>query len=114
MSAATAAALRAGLGLTAGEPICWLARVAHVSCPTCGLTRSLTLLSRGDLAGSLAMHPWGPALALQVLAAGLVWGAWLAAPWRERPDRWVPHAVAFNAIALGVIWVARLAMGTLP
>jgi hypothetical protein len=112
--AGVAAALGAGILGVAGEPVCWLKRVAHVSCPTCGLTRSLALLARGDLAGSLAMHPWGPVLAAQAVAAWLAWGAWLAGQLNERPDRWIPRAVALNGVALAALWVVRLITATLP
>ncbi|MGH7740649.1 MAG: DUF2752 domain-containing protein [Candidatus Eiseniibacteriota bacterium] len=111
--AACAAALRDGVISTA-EPVCWLSRVAHVSCPTCGLTRALTLLLRGEFASSLAMHPWGVALAAQVMAGWLMWGAWLSGRLRERPDRWIPRAVALNAAALLALWAVRLVSGTLP
>lgn len=99
---------------TTAAGICWLRSVAHVSCPTCGITRSLELLARGDVAGSLALHPWGLALAAQALLALAVVAAWGAGRLRERPDRWVPHIAAFNAAALVVVWAARLASGTLP
>jgi hypothetical protein len=88
--------------------------VAHVSCPTCGLTRSLALLARGDLAGSLAMHPWGVALVAQLAAGWAICGLWAAGRLRQRPDRWLPHAVAANAAALAALWIARLASGLLP
>jgi hypothetical protein len=54
------------------------------------------------------LHPWALALALQTVAAWLLWAAWLAGGLRARPDRWVPHAVAANLGALMVLWLARL------
>jgi hypothetical protein len=88
--------------------------IAHVSCPTCGLTRAIGLLARGDVAASLALHPWAIALAVQLFAAWVLWGAWVAGWLRPRPDRWVPHAVAVNLLALGAIWIVRFVTGTLP
>ena len=40
-----------------------------VQCPTCGATRSLSALLRGDLALSVAYHPCGVLVAVAVLAA---------------------------------------------
>jgi hypothetical protein len=94
--------------------VCWLRSVAHVSCPTCGLTRSLALLAHGQLAGSLAMHPWGVAVAAQAAAALPIGGLWFSGRLPERPDRWLPRVVAINALALVALWLARLATGTLP
>ncbi len=45
---------------------CQFARMFHIPCPGCGMTRAVTLLLAGDWRGSLHMHP----LALPVLAAG--------------------------------------------
>jgi hypothetical protein len=97
-----------------GDPVCGLRALTHVSCPTCGLTRALALLTRGDLAAAIALHPWAPVLAAQALAGWVLWGAWLAGRARQRPDRWLPHAIAVNGLALGAIWLVRLATGTLP
>ena len=97
-----------------GEALCALRRAGGVACPTCGVTRALTLLARGAWRESLALHPWAAALALQAVAAWVAWTAWLAGRLRARPDRWVPHAVAANLAVLAAFWLARLAAGTLP
>jgi hypothetical protein len=47
---------------------CSVAVLLHHPCPGCGMTRAVLLLLRGDVAGSLHMHP----LAIPVL------GVWLA------------------------------------
>lgn len=47
---------------------CIFKSVTGVPCPTCGLTRSVSLLLRGDITSSLAVHPLGfPVLAAIVL-----------------------------------------------
>jgi hypothetical protein len=97
-----------------GEPLCALRRVGGPACPTCGVTRALALLARGAWRESLALHPWAAALVLQLLCAWALWAAWLAGRLRARPDRWAPHALAANVAALAVLWLARLATGTLP
>jgi hypothetical protein len=108
-----AVALAGGSFSTGIEPLCLLRRIAHLSCPTCGMTRALALLWVGDLRGALAYHPWAPALMLQLVAGWIWWGTSIARG-STRPDRWLPHAVALNAAALLVVWVIRLATGTLP
>lgn len=45
-----------------GVDLCWFKAVTHLPCPGCGLTRSITSLSHGDLAGALHYHPFGPSL----------------------------------------------------
>lgn len=98
----------------AAEPLCALRRASGFACPTCGVTRALTLLAHGAWRESLAMHPWAAALALQVAGAWALWAAWLAGRLRARPDRWIPHALAVNVAVLVALWLARLAAGTLP
>jgi hypothetical protein len=107
--AALAAPHAAGVG-----PLCALRRATGLACPTCGVTRALTLLARGAWRESLALHPWGAALALQLAGAWILWAVWLAGRLRVRPDCWIPHALAANLAALAVLWLARLATGTLP
>jgi len=97
-----------------GEPLCALRRVVGLACPTCGLTRALTLLARGAWRESLALQPWAAALALQLPIAWGLWAAWLSDRLRARPDRWIPHALAANLAALAALWLLRLATGTLP
>ena len=56
----------------------------------------------------------GPSRSRRRHCAGwLVWALALARV-LIRPDRYVPAAVALNAAALAVLWLARLASGTLP
>jgi hypothetical protein len=98
----------------AGEPLCALRRASGLACPTCGVTRALALLVRGAWRESLALHPWAALLALQLPVAWVLWATWLAGRLRVRPDRWIPHALAANAAAVAALWLARLAMGTLP
>lgn len=111
---ALAWALLASVRATTGEPVCALRHLAGLDCPTCGLTRALGSLARGGWREALALHPWAPALALQAAAAWALWGAWLGGRLRARPDRWCPAALAANLAALALLWLVRVAAGTLP
>jgi hypothetical protein len=115
-------ALGARAHAAGAEPVCLLRGIAHLACPTCGMTRALALLAAGEWREALALHPWAPPFAAQVAAGWAWWGLVLArgaSPLsalggERRPDRWLPHAVALNAVALLLIWLVRLATGTLP
>lgn len=105
-----------GTSLASRLPGSWCAfrDLTHMSCPTCGLTRSLTRLAHGDLAGSLAVHPWGLVLVAQAIVAWAVVGLWLGGRLRERPDRLLPRVFLIHALALMALWAVRAATGTLP
>ncbi len=48
--------------------ICLFRRLTHHECATCGMTRALALLVRGDWAGAFARHPLAIPLALEAIA----------------------------------------------
>jgi hypothetical protein len=106
--------LRTWSGLEAALPVCALREIAHIGCPTCGFTRALVALARGDLSASVALHPMAIAIGSQMLAA------WLASGWRLArgraglSGRWLAHAVALDAAAGLAVWIVRLATGTIP
>jgi len=115
--------LRASAHAPASEPLCLLRRIAHVPCPTCGMTRALARLAAGEWRAALALHPWSAAIAAQVVAGWLLGGLTLArgsgrlgmlARRLAGLERWLPHLVALNLAALILIWLVRLATGTLP
>ena len=94
--------------------VCALKNLIGTPCPTCGFTRAMALLVRGQWGASVTMHPWALLLAIQVVLAWAVWGLWIAGRLRDRPDRWVPHIVALNLAFLALLWLARYLTGTLP
>jgi hypothetical protein len=54
---------------------CMFKAVTHIPCPSCGATRAILLLLRGDIGGSLALNPLGAFL----FAALVVLPVWLLA-----------------------------------
>ncbi len=82
------AALAALLWVAAALPAalrwqqCGFARMFHIPCPGCGMTRAVTLLVAGDWRGSLHMHP----LAVPVIAAGATFA--LATVWTTYVHGW--------------------------
>lgn len=102
--------------IAAGEPsgpACLMRELTHVDCPTCGMTRALALLARGEWRASLAVHPWAAALVVQLFAGWMAWIRWLLRG-GGNPERWIPWFVLANGTGLIVLWVVRLAAGTLP
>jgi hypothetical protein len=90
------------------QSLCLFRHVTHLDCPGCGLTRSISALAHGDLAGSIAAHPLGAAIALQAALAWLGAAFVLAGSIRVSQNalgRWV----LVNIVALLVFGAARLA-----
>ncbi|GAA1506214.1 DUF2752 domain-containing protein [Nocardioides humi] len=54
-----------------GPVICPFRRLTGLPCPGCGLTRSWVYLTHGWWRDSFLAHPFGPLLALVVLALGV-------------------------------------------
>ena len=115
--------LRTSADAPASEPLCLMRRVAHVACPTCGMTRALARLAAGEWRAALVLHPWAVAIAAQVVAGWTLAGLTLARGFGRLDvlarriaglERWLPHLVALNFAALILIWLARLATGSLP
>ena len=108
-------ALRAWTPLDDPAPgMCALRRIAHVGCATCGLTRAFGALAKGDLGAALAYHPMALVLAGEAAAAWTAWGFALARGAPAPEARGVPRALAVNALAFVLVWVARLVTNTLP
>ena len=64
-----------------GVTLCPLKRLAGVPCPTCGSTRAVVLLLRGDLCGAFALQPLASAAVCLLPSA---WAAaWIVFGWRR-------------------------------
>lgn len=49
--------------------VCFIKHITHVPCPSCGSTRSIMSLIRGEFMGALNMNPLGYLVALIMLIA---------------------------------------------
>ena len=94
--------------------VCALRRIAHIGCATCGLTRALAALARGDVRAVLALHPMALVLAGELAVAWCLSGLAVARRTRMLDQGWFPWVVAANAAAFLLVWLARLATGTIP
>ena len=96
-----------------GQVLCPFRLATGSWCPGCGCTRALGAVMRGDVAGSLAMNPWTLVILTQAL---LISGWFLAAPvaarsWWQRND---VRVLQINLAIGAIIWITRLATGTIP
>ncbi len=100
----------------AESSICLFRRATGVPCPGCGLTRAFAALAKGHFGQAFSFHPFVFPIALEALAAYLVWGwlAFRARPWPERWTRLVGPLAVGHVAALVALWLGRLATGTLP
>jgi len=96
--------------------LCLLHRLTGMPCLTCGLTRAVCLLARGEWRASLSMHPAG-GLAFVALTVACVWLLAEAAAGRDLGaglrTRLLTLALGAGGALSVVTWGARLA-GILP
>ncbi|MBX3223152.1 MAG: DUF2752 domain-containing protein [Labilithrix sp.] len=98
-----------------GAAQCPTARLFHVPCPGCGMTRAFRLLAAGAIGPSLTMHALAvptalcqAALAFATIVATVRFGA----PWSLLRARWgrvVVGLVAAVLVADVAYWIARAA-----
>lgn len=96
-----------------GPVVCLFRNVTGFACPACGLTRAVSLAARGEVGRAVALHPGLPLVAAIAGGAWLVWGLRLATG-RRWLAGWELPATLATASALVVLWLIRLALGTLP
>jgi len=96
--------------------LCLLHRLTGLPCLTCGLTRAVCLLARGEWRASLSMHPAGGLVFVALIVACV----WLLAEAAAGRDLRADLRTRLLALALGaggalslLGWGARLA-GILP
>lgn len=96
------------------EPCCAFRRLTGIGCPTCGMTRAMVLLLRGDARGAFAAHPLALPFLIEIAVAWLIAGAAIVARRPRSSDRWIPLVVLADAAAFACVWVLRFLAGTLP
>jgi hypothetical protein len=97
-----------------GPTLCPFALITGTACPGCGLTRAAGSLVRGEWGAAFTYHP------LVLLVAIWLGGAWLMAMTRSRgydiriDTRLLNRLLIATAGLFAVVWLVRLATGTLP
>ena len=84
---------------------CPIRQLTGVPCPTCYLTRSVLATLRGDLAGAVRLHSFGPPLVL--LAAGLLWHQLMLG--RAVDRRALAAWIVAGSFLAWLYWLLRLA-----
>ncbi len=92
---------------------CLSRRFLDLPCPGCGLTRAFAHLAKGEWSAAMVDHPLAPVLALEAVAVWIAWGVLILHRADFRQD-WIGRAAVVHIAVLCVIWIGRLATGTLP
>lgn len=102
------------LPLVFGKAHCAMAQTLGIPCPGCGMTRAMLMLGRGDVVGSLRMHPMAVPNALAALLA-MVATVWVTAldgsPMtllRRKIGRIAIAALIAVQVAILGVWIARM------
>lgn len=90
-------------------PRCAFKTITGLPCPTCGVTRTVIALSRGDIARGVAMNP----LAALACVVGAVYLLYAAAVLIFRLPRLRPTLTAIDARLLRIAAVTALAVNWL-
>lgn len=112
---AVAAVLAVDAGGTDDGPgVCIFRRCTGGYCPGCGVTRSARHLTRGQIAASWADHPIVVLIAIQGAVAAGMYAVVRSLRSRLTSPRTLAVVAAVNVTLLVVIWVVRLADGSIP
>jgi hypothetical protein len=104
-----------GLPVGRGYSFCAFRRMTGIPCPGCGMTRAMAALARGHFVAALHLHPFAPLVLAQAAA---LWAKVGESLLRRRPftlpSRLLERLVIWQAAAFLLLWLGRLATGTLP
>lgn len=83
------------------------------------MTRAFAHLAKGEWSAAVHDHPLAPLLAAELAALWVSWGCLVAGFWAAPPwSRWRwsrPELLVLGEVALFfVVWLGRLATGSLP
>ncbi len=101
-----------------GFVLCPFRRCTGGYCPGCGATRATGALFRGDVVGSIRLHPlivvWFAQIA--IMAGWLALGPRAGRVTRLRQGwaRWGTGLLLANTVAAVVVWIARVGTGSIP
>ena len=98
--------------LLSGIQLCPTARILHVPCPGCGMTRAALSALHGQFAQSFRYHPLAivavPFLATSVLGQVVSYVSGGSNRISELlAHRWVDHAMWVLLVLMIVVWIAR-------
>lgn len=101
-----------------GFVLCPFRRCTGGYCPGCGATRAAGALLRGDVAGSIRLHPLVVVWFVQFVAVAFWFalgpGGGRFARLRRAWVRWGTQLLLANAVAAVVVWIARMGTGSIP
>ena len=113
----TGALAVAALWRPQGPSVCMSKNLLNVSCPGCGMTRSVTSTAHGDFKAAFKFHAFGPfilgvgAIAWILLAAGLVTNKNLLP---DLNSRGVTFGIVGWLVLLILYWIVRLILHATP
>jgi hypothetical protein len=100
-----------------GDPFCLSRRLLHVSCPGCGLTRSVTAFAHLEFARAFRLHAIGPVFVVLTAAVWLLAVAGLVKGHSYLPDLDAPWFAPGGVLLMSTMilyWIVRLVAGILP
>lgn len=100
-----------------GPSLCMSKQLLRVSCPGCGLTRSVCATMRLELGSALRMHLLGPVFIAIFASLWVLAAAGLASGRNVLPDpgsRGASLGAAGLVTVMIVYWIIRIFTGTLP
>lgn len=98
-------------------------RFLGLPCPGCGLTRAFAHLAKGEWSAAIADHPLAPIFAVEAVAVWIAWGVLILRRGERLAERllalearqdWIARAAVAHIAVLCILWIGRLATGTLP
>ena len=90
------------LASPAEQGVCLFKAVTHVPCPSCGSSRALVLLLKGDLLGSLEMNPVGALIGFLLVVVPV----WIVADVARRRDTFLRTYRALENVMTHRAWVS--------
>jgi hypothetical protein len=94
--------------------VCPFRRLTGLPCPGCGMTRAFAHLAKGQWSAALRDHPLAPLLAAEICIAWVAWGLPAADRLRAVAIARLDRLALWHVVVLGLVWLGRLATGSLP